>query len=350
MNEQNATELLGEVVAWDMPAKEVPLSTVKSALQSAGIATDIPELRAQTAFGRACKPIRKGNLLLAHKRKDAEKRYQLNTLTEGEQINIGYVATLTLDTETGRVKCSEDWQLAEKLQEGTQEQLETRNASDITRIVQQLFTRHADLFPLVPQKGVAYFVPEAHRDFTGRVDKFLRQLGGKLCRMPVPKGTTEGNASVQDAVKTGLDEMVAQLQEAVAGWEPGKTRTSTADKALARWEAIRHKVDCYSVFLEAERDKLGASLEVARKQMATRIEELTAAAEEEADEEPAPEQSPEHKAAERKLVKGEGWDAAEAGMKPEDNPYTGTELAKDWDTGYMAAAEAIRDEHDAEAA
>lgn len=342
MNE-NATELLGEVVAWDLPNGEAKLRTVLDALTAAGISTDIPELRSTTAFNRACKPLKKDKVVRAHKKDKDVKRYQLDRVDEdGAHINYDYVATVALDTDTGRVTCGEDYELAQTLQQGVQEQLETRTASDITRIVQTLFVRNADLFPLVPKKGVAYFVPAAHADFVERVDRFLKAMGGRLCRMPVPKGTPQGNASVQDAVKTGLDEMVAELQEAVAGWEPGKTRTSTANKALQRWEAIRHKVDCYSVFLEAEREKLGASLEIARQQLAGRIDELTAAAEEAANAEPdgAEQADPAtvEKAARRAAV-SEGWDAAEAGVRPEANPYSGTPRAKDWDEGYMSAVE-----------
>lgn len=340
------TELLGEVVAWDMPNGETKLRTVLDALSAAGISTDIPDLRATTAFSRACKPIRKDKLIRPHKRDKDKKRYQMNQVIEDEaQITYDYVATVELDTETGSVKCGEDYELARTLQESTQEQLETRNASDITRIVQQLFIRNADLFPLVPRKGVAYFVPDAHRDFTERVDRFLRSVGGKLCRMPVPKGTPQGNASVQDAVKAGLDEMVAELQDAIQGWEPGKTRTSTADKALKRWEAIRYKVDAYATFLEAEKDKLGQSLELARKQLAGRIEELANAAQAEAEAEPAPDDTPADPAdvekAARKAAYSDGWDAAEAGQRPEANPYAGTPRARDWDEGYKASAELI---------
>lgn len=356
----SVTELLGEVVAWDMNGPEVKLSTVRAALDAAGIATDIPALRATTAFSRACKPIKKGALLKAHKKDKDIKRYQLDAINEGENaISYDYVATLALDTDTGRVTCGENYELGESLQASTQEQLETRTASDITKIVQQLFVKNADLFPLVPRKGVAYFVPDVHRDFTERVERFLQSVGGKLHRWPVPVGTPQGNASVQDAVKAGLDEMVAELQASVAAWEPGKTRPSTGEKALTRWEAIRYKVDAYATFLEAEREKLGESLEAARQQLARRINEIASVDDDDTDtdDEQMPkqdEQTPKQDlpVGDVRAAKSAGWDACEAGTLRGENPYDGIDelLRQAWNSGWDACYDLQADEDNSEAA
>lgn len=343
-------DLLGEVITFHQGAREVPAQIVKDSLASAGIELDMPEMRMTTAFNRATKELKRDHVIRPKKDKTADRSFQLNRIDEtGEVVNYDYEATVAINPETGAVRCGEDSELAEKIQDGVQAELKVRNTSDITRLVQKMFERNADLFPINPLKATGtYFVPVQHRDFTAKVETFLKMVGGQMWRFPVPNGTTEGNKSVQEAVKTGLDEMVRELQEAVAAWEPGKTRSSTADKAMKRLEALRYKASAYEVFLEAEKDKLGASLEAARIQMEARIAELAEAAEAEANADPEP---PDAQAdtqaiekAARRAAYSEGWDAADSGQRPESNPYVSTPRAKDWDDGYQAAAEMNRDE------
>jgi hypothetical protein len=344
-------ELLGEVVAWDVTAKEVPAQLVRDGISIAGINTDLPELRIATAFGRATKGLKKERLIRRRKedKKSPAKRFQVNKVDEtGGTINYDYDCTLQVDTETGKVDCTEDYELAKQVEQDVQAELETRTASDITRIVKQLFERHADLFPLVPCKGVAYFVPQSHAEFVAKVDTFLRHVGGKLCRMPVPKGTEEGTQSVRDAVKAGLDEMVSELNQSVELWEPGSTRKSTTAKALERWEQIRYKVDAYAEFLDAERSKLGESLEAAKAILANKITEVTVDDTEPQDADGATQDAkPAVDTKTRKQLISEGWDAYEAGDNIAQNPHVGTPAAKHWDEGWRAARDATVEESQA---
>ena len=159
--------------------------------------------------------------------------------------------------------------------------MQTRNASDITRLIQELFKSHADLYPINPQKGVAYFVPVAHKGFVAQVQVFVEAMGGRLWPFPVPKGTDQGNASVRDAVSTGLSTLLAELDEAVDGWDD-KTRTATMDKVQSKYDQVAMKVDAYAEYLLGAQEGLMEKLQAAKSRMVDRIIEL---GEKQADEE-----------------------------------------------------------------
>src|SRR3954454_11077624 len=89
--------------------------------------------------------------------------------------------------------------LATLAQGALDECIASRNGGDLTRCLQRLFERNADLFP-IRERGGCYFVPEVHSALVDRVGSLLRALGGSLRRFPVPAGTAHGDRSVKEAV------------------------------------------------------------------------------------------------------------------------------------------------------
>ena len=78
-----------------------------------------------------------------------------------------------------------------------------RTGAGLTRVIQKLFERHADLFAIRPQGG-AYFCPAAHAPFVDRVQALLGRLNGPVLRFPVSAGTPERDRSVKESVAAGL--------------------------------------------------------------------------------------------------------------------------------------------------
>ena len=87
------------------------------------------------------------------------------------------------------------------------------------RVVQKLFERQADLFPIRPQGG-CYFTPICHVGFIDKIQDLLNRVGGRLLRFPVPAGTEEGDRSVTQAVADGLASVVTEHRAAVAQFGP----------------------------------------------------------------------------------------------------------------------------------
>jgi hypothetical protein len=271
-----AIELLGEVVTWSMGTAEVAAQACRDALRDAGLYHELPELKISTAFSRALKPIKEDDRVV-RKRKDGEKgraNYQVNRVLEDGTIDYDYDCTLELDKETGRVECNEDLGRARELTREVQRELATRRHTDITRLVQTMFADRADIYPINPEKGVAYFVPHEHKEFCDRVQTFLRSVGGELGRFPVPKGTEEGNRSVQVAVRDGLTAVVNEVQELIDAWEPGKTRAGTMERHIAALEAKLAKAECHAEFLGSETEALKAAIEAKKAAAKARMAEI----------------------------------------------------------------------------
>ena len=273
------TNLLGEVVTWDMQAQEIPLQTVVDSLRDAGLPIDdIKCLRATTAFTRAVKDLREGRTIDKVDRDHATGiisfQFTKKALDSGH-INFSYEAICRLDPAGWTITCDDSPEIAEHARKMFRRALTHRVASDVTKLVQKLFSGHADLYPINPRKGVAYFVPEAHREFSAKVAQFLESLGGRLSRFPVPKGTPEGNAAVKASVESGLAALAAELESAVDSWSES-TRESTFDKAIERWEVIRHKAEAYSEYLGDRQESLLAHLDAQKQRLREKVSALSA--------------------------------------------------------------------------
>ena len=129
--------------------------------------------------------------------------------------------------------------------------MENRSGGDITRVIQKLFDRQADLFPIRDQGGV-YFVPIAHTAFVDRVQNFVGRVAGKLARFPVPAGTVQGDRSVRDAVAEGLSAAIEEHRAAIAEFDDD-TRKATFRRSAERIRMTRFKLEAYADLL-AERE------------------------------------------------------------------------------------------------
>ncbi len=272
--------LLGEIVTWDLAAMEVGYQAVQDALQAAGLPTgEAKHLRAQTAFSRAVKDLREGRAI---DRVTTDKTagtivFQFTRKgldSAGARLDFNYEALCTLATDTGDITCPDSPEIEQHARTMFAHAMAHRTTSDVTRLVQRLFAAHADLYPINPKKGVAYFVPEPHRDFSAKVEDFLKALGGRLDRFPVPSGTSEGNAAVQNTVEDGLSALAGELQDAVDAWDE-KTRPSTMEKATDRLQTIFHKTESYAEYLGDRQSSLLADLTAQKKRLAAKILQVT---------------------------------------------------------------------------
>jgi len=181
---------------------------------------------------------------------------------------------LTLDKKTGTVTCDLPG-LATLAQEELDRATDARTGSDVTRVIQKLFDRHADLFPIRPQGG-CYFTPIRHTTFVDKVQAMLGRLNGQILRFPVPAGTAEGDRSVKDAVASGLAALIAEHRQAVAAFGTD-TRDDTLKRAAEKIRTTRLKVEGYAELLADEKGRLDRELAAARDDLREKVSLLAAA-------------------------------------------------------------------------
>lgn len=270
------TRLLGEVISWTCSGVAVTRPDLAAALADAGLdPAAARDLAPRDAFARACRRLARERIVRPVAEDTRFIRFQFTQESRaGDRFEYTLETMLTLDKETGRIACDLPG-LATLAQEELDRATDARSGADVTRVIQKLFERHADLFPVRPQGGV-YFVPERHAEFVDRVQAMLGRLNGQILRFPVPAGTGEGDRSVRASVAAGLAAVIDDHRRAVARFGED-TRDGTLDRAADKIRATRFKVEAYAELLAGEKARLDRALADARDELRAKVEALAAA-------------------------------------------------------------------------
>lgn len=268
-----STRLLGEVLAWACPGLSVAHAALVAALTDAGLEAGVArELAPRHAFSRACKKLSEQRIIRPVSEDANTVKFQFTQESrEGDRFEYTLETMLTLNKQTGAVTCELPG-LATAAQEELDRCIAVRTGSDVTRIVQRLFERQADLFSIRPAGGT-YFVPQKHAAFVDRIQDFLNRVGGRLLRFPVPAGTEEGDRSVTHAVAEGLAAVIEEHRAAVAQFGTD-TRNDTLERAAEKIRTTRFKVQAYAEYLAGEKDALDRALERASDELRAKVTKL----------------------------------------------------------------------------
>ena len=269
------TKLLGEIITWSCSGVSIRHPDLVAALRDAGLDESVArELAPRHAFTRACKKLGEARII----RQVAEDAHTLTfQFTKESRASDTFEYTLEtllrLEKATGKVSCDLP-ALATLAQEALDECIAVRTGGDVTRTIQRLFERNADLFP-IREHGGCYFCPAEHAVFLDRIDRFVGRLNGTLRRFPVPAGTPQGDRSVKESVAAGLAALVEEHRAAVEAFG-ADTRPDTVERAAERIRQTRFKVAAYAEYLAEERLKLDRDLAAAARRLRERVEELAA--------------------------------------------------------------------------
>lgn len=270
-------KLWGEAVCWNTPHGKVSLKKIRQALADAGLDPKACKpLRIRDAFIRAAKGMQKERLIRLLDRKAGQMVFQLTKETkEEDELVYRKEDLLRLDLTTGKVDADDP---ATRLLAQTlfDEAVDTRTGADISGVVQRLFNKQGDLFPMRKSGGL-YLVPGVKSDFCDQVEKFLALLGGELRRFPVPAGTPHGDAAVDRTVADGMEALINEYHAKVEKFTKD-TGTRATNRAEADLKELKFKLDAYAVHLEDRQAELAAALAAAEDTMRSRLTELAAAA------------------------------------------------------------------------
>lgn len=268
--------LLGEVIAWACPGAAVTHADLVRALGAAGLDPGVArELAPRHAFTRACRRLSDQRIIRPVSEDARAITFQFTQESrEGDRYEYRLETTLALDKRTGAVRCERP-ALAALAQGELDRCVAARTGGDVTRVVQKLFERHADLFPVRPQGG-CYFTPARHTGFVDRVQALLDRVGGRLLRFPVPAGTADGDRSVTRAVADGLAAVVEEHRAAVEQFG-ADTRDDTLARAAERIRATRFKLTAYAEYLSGERERLERAVADAEAELRAKVAGLAGA-------------------------------------------------------------------------
>jgi hypothetical protein len=269
------TRLLGEVISWTCSGVSVTHAALVAALEDAGLDPGVArELAPKHAFTRACKKLCDRRIIRQVAEDEATVKFQFTQESrDGDRYEYALETMLTLDKKSGKVSCELPG-LATLAQEELDRCIEARSGADVTRVIQKLFERHADLFPVRPQGGV-YFCPARHAGFVDQIQAMLGRMNGQILRFPVPAGTAEGDRSVRESVAAGLAHLIEEHRRAVAQFGED-TRDGTLERAAEKIRQTRLKVEAYAELLADEKARLDRELAAARDELRQKVERLAA--------------------------------------------------------------------------
>lgn len=271
-------DLLGELATWEMGSKEVSLPDVRSALRMAGFDDEaIKDLSHVVCFNRAIQQYKKDRVIDRVEREGDVVTFQFSKKHLDEyssRMEYPFEAKITLNVQTGDIVCNDSWEIQQHAVQMFEHAKNHRVTSDVTKMVQNLFETQADMFR-VNKSGGVYFVPVMHRDFCARIATLMQELGGKLKRYPIAKGTEEGDQSVSEDIQAGLGGLIDELEGTVRDWSES-TRTDTMMKAAERFQIIEHKIKAFCTYFEDRGKFLQDNLKAAKQAMVAKVSEIEA--------------------------------------------------------------------------
>ena len=275
-------KMLGEIITWKIQGVAISHADLLSGLMATDLDCDVAkELAPRNAFARACSKLDSERIIRKVAEDHATITFQFTreALEEGK-FSYHFESLLFLHKYSGNIT-SENLELEQLAKEEFGRCMEARTANDVTRLVQRLFERHADLFSIRDQGGV-YFVPEVHHDFIAKVERFVKNIGGSLQRFPIPAGSPQGDRAVQEAVAHGLQAIIDEHLQAVQKFGED-TRPDTLRRAEEKVRATKLKIEGYSFYLDKKREDLEASLQQASELLRSRMSFLIEVPSEEAE-------------------------------------------------------------------
>lgn len=249
---------LGEVVSWKSP-KEVAFSRLKDALKNSGLDENLArDMLPRNAFRRAIKEL-DDDRIIRQVNEDADKVYFQFTRESkvGDKFDYSYETMLSVAKSTGAVDCEDGSrpELVALAQNFVDEKMETRSASDVTRILQKVFTSRGDLFHIRESGGV-YFVPQEHADLVDKAERMMDEIGGYIRSFRVTADGGRTTKSVKESVREGMDKLVGDLRAAVESFSFEESSDRKLENTLERLRIAKLKVAGYGDLLDEYKAEL----------------------------------------------------------------------------------------------
>lgn len=253
---------VGFIVSWKVP-KVIPLSDLRDGLRAAGLdPLDLaPDLRPASIVARSAGFVARLNTTKDARRLARPVAHMSRQITREETVldRLAYTreASITYDEPTGKLM-SDDAALQQMLPSVASEVYDTRTASDVTRIIQQIVeTAGSDLIP-VREQGGAYFIPSGNHIIT-KIDSVLKKIGGELSTFActLGHGTDE---SVSLTITDYLVKQIEELQESVDLLNEKGLRSDVKNRRLSRVAELKEKISVYASLISTGTEKLNAEL------------------------------------------------------------------------------------------
>lgn len=269
----NVQAPVGFIVSWSVPAT-VQLSDLRNGIISAGLDPDMaPDLRPASRVARATAFVAKTTSSKDTKklaRPVAHTTRQITREDHDPSGTLSYTREAAIDfDDISNTLSTDDPTLRQAVKDADALVIDTRTASDVTRILQRVVSgAGSDLIPVRDQGG-AYFIPSG-QGVIGQLDTIVTEVGGTLSRF----ACTIGHGSDESIATTITDYMLKQigeLREAIDELNEKGIRSDVKSRRLTRVAELRERIGAYATLVGAQADKLNETLNQAEAALLAKL-------------------------------------------------------------------------------
>lgn len=269
------SEILGSIVTWELGGVKVSYSRLVTALQNAGLDESVVRTKLpRNAFTQAAKRLSDERVIDKLNEDDTEIYFQFTKRSrQNGEFEYDKECILVLSKYTGSVFCADNPDLAREAEKLVAEAMDTYTGANISVAIKKLFQQDADIFSF-PQDGGVYLVPEAHADFLEKINNFLNEIGGKLSRLPIARGTEHGDRAFRETISASIEKTAKAHLDAIEALTPENQDRSFESRAREINET-RYKVEVYAAYLGSEAEKLLKIVAAAKQRLKAKIMEAS---------------------------------------------------------------------------
>ncbi len=263
---------VGYIVSWRVP-QAVELKELRAGLLAAGLLADMaPDLKPTSLVARSASYIAKSTSDEHTKKLSRPVGHATRQITREEvsadQLTYTKEMALGLAQDGHTLEC-DDAQIAKTLPDVAARVSETRTASDVTRIVQQIVSDSgSDLMP-VREQGGAYFIPSGHGIIT-RLNTLLGYIGGELSTFACTIGHGS-DESIANTITDYLLKQIGELQESVNELNEKGIRADVKSRRLSRVAQLRERLGAYSTLIQTQGTRLVDALNTAESTLLAKL-------------------------------------------------------------------------------
>jgi hypothetical protein len=264
---------IGFIISWSVPAV-VAVGDLRNGITQAGLdPLDLaPDLRPASLVARSASFIArttsgKDQKKLARKLDHMTRQITREDATPGS-LTYTREAGIAYDDATGKL-ATDDPTIGATLDQTAQHILDTRTASDVTRIVQRIVEgAGSDLIP-VREQGGAYFVPQG-AGIIPRIRIVLEAIGGGLTMFACTLGHGS-EASVANTITDYMLKQIAELQQSVEELNEKGIRADVKSRRLTRVAELRERVGAYAALVTTQGSKLTEAIDRAEAALLAKL-------------------------------------------------------------------------------
>lgn len=266
----------GEAVSWKTPG--CSYSELRLGLTEAGFdAGRAKELLPRNAFARAAKKLQESRIIKKVKEDGDFLYFQFtreHTNATKDRIDYSYEAIVRLDKKTGDVVCLEDPSLATQASALLDAEMESRNSSDITRLIQRIFEDQGGDLIALRQQGGFYFVPTEHVKIVDQVEKLAKHIGGTVGRLSIAIDSGSANDSTRQTIAESMVEhfngLIEEFRDSCKTFSVD-TDPEVVGRRTEKLIKLRTKLISYTGILQDQAEEISDAIKRADNEMLARL-------------------------------------------------------------------------------